>query len=92
MFSTKTLHRIKKEIEKQFPEFKGIKPKVIEKKIAPQKGVYKKLSLSLPEETRTVFSLRYERKIKTADAIAMKQILIVTADNMGRIIKISQSK
>lgn len=92
MLETKILSDIKKIISKQFPEFKGIEPKVIKKKIAPQQIVYKKLSLGEPKGAKTVFNLRFERKIKTVDAVVMKQILVVTTNESGQIIKISQSK
>ncbi|MEO0095604.1 MAG: hypothetical protein ABIL46_07145 [candidate division WOR-3 bacterium] len=86
------IKKIKKEVAKQFPEFKGIEPDVVKKKILPQKTLYKKLSLGVAEVTKTVISFRFVKKVKMADNIAMKRILIVTTDEQGRIIKISQSK
>ncbi|MGQ9465495.1 MAG: hypothetical protein ACUVQ4_07295 [bacterium] len=92
MLESKILTQIKKKIAKQFPEFAGIEPRVIKKKVAPQKVVFKKLSLGVPKDAKTIFSLRFERKIKTIDAVVMKQILVVTTNELGQIIKISQSK
>ncbi|MGB9722195.1 MAG: hypothetical protein ACPL28_12045 [bacterium] len=92
MLEEKILKRIKKMINDQFPEFKGIEPKIVKKRITPQKSVYKKLSMGAPEEFRTVFTLHFVRKAKTVDAVVMKQILIVTTDELGQIVKISQSK
>jgi len=92
MLEAKILTHIKKMISEQFPEFKGIEPKVVKKTVTPQKSVYKKLSLGVPDKVKTVFSLRFVKKVKTVDSIAMKQILIVTTNKSGQIIKISQSK
>ncbi len=92
MLETRILKKIKKLIDREFPEFRGIKPKVVKKSIAPQKSVYKKLSLGVPKEIRTVFNLRFEKMAKTADAVSIRQILIVTTSESGEIIKVSQSK
>ncbi|MEO0184692.1 MAG: hypothetical protein ABIL20_02715 [candidate division WOR-3 bacterium] len=92
MLEPNILEKIKKKINKQFPDFKGIEPKVVKKKITPQKNVYKKLSLGAPENIRTVFSLHFVKKVKTVDAVVIKQILVVTANESGEIVKISQSK
>ncbi len=92
MIDKKIIEKIKREVEKQFPEFKGVRPKVAEKKILPQKEVYKKLSLEVSEDTRTVFSFRFVKKVRMSDNIRMNKILVVTTDKFGQIIKISQSK
>lgn len=92
MLESRILTQIKKKIGRQFPEFEGIEPQVIKKKVAPQRVVFKKLSLGAPKHTKTVFSLRFEKKIKTVDAVMMKQILVVTTNELGQIIKITQSK
>lgn len=92
MIEKKIIEKITKKVGEQFPEFKGVKPEVNEKKIPPQKEVYKKLSLEVSRETRTVFNFRFVKKVRMADNIKMNKILIVTTDKFGQIIKISQSK
>ncbi len=92
MVETRILAHIRKVINSQFPEFKGIEPRVVKKKIAPQRSVYKKLSLGIPEKVKTFFSFHYVKRVKTVDSVILKQILIITTDEQGQIVKISQSK
>ncbi len=92
MSESKILSQINKIIREQFPEFKGIEPKVIKKRITPQKSVFKKLSMGVPDKAKTFLSFHYVKKVKTVDSIVMKQILIITTDERGKIVKVSQSK
>ncbi len=92
MLDKKIIEKIKKEVGRQFPAFKGVKPRVIKKKIPPQKGVYRKLSLEVINTTRTVFSFKFVKKIRLERNVSINQILLITTDEHGEIIKISQSK
>ncbi len=92
MIDKKIIEKIKREVEKKFPEFKGVKPEVNEKKMPPQRQVYKKLSLEVSEETKTIFSFKFVKRVKMADNIRMNKILLVTTDKSGQIIKVTQSK
>jgi len=92
MISTDKLKKIKKKISSEFPEFKGIEPKITEKIVTPQKGIYRKLTLGVPKIVKKVYSLKFTKKIKTVDAVKMERILIVTLNEQGEIIKVSQSR
>jgi len=92
MIDKKKIKRVQKLIAKDFPDFRNIEPKVIEKKIAPQSAIYKKLSLGVPKHTRRIFKLRFRKRIETVDQIKMEKILTVTLDEKGDIIKITESK
>ncbi|MCX7995091.1 MAG: hypothetical protein N3A65_04905 [candidate division WOR-3 bacterium] len=85
MVDKKLIEKTKREIEKRFPAFKAIKPEVVEKKILPQKAVYKNLSLEATKETKTLLHFRFVKKIKLADNIKSKQFFIVTTDETGQI-------
>ena len=50
MISQNKITKIKRKISKEFPEFKGIEPKITEKMIGPQDAIYKKLSLGVPKQ------------------------------------------
>lgn len=92
MINKERLRKIKQEITKRFPDFRGIEPEVVEKEIAPQMGVYRKLSLSAPKAIKRVFSLKFTKTVMTVDKVKIKRILLVTLDEEGEIIKISQSR
>jgi hypothetical protein len=92
MISRKKIKRIKRKISRQFPEFKDIEPKIIEKQIGPQDVIYKKLSLGIPKEFRKIFKLQYKKIVETVDEVTMERILTVTLNERGEIIKITQSR
>jgi hypothetical protein len=92
MINQHKITKIKKKISREFPEFKGIEPKITEKMIGPQDAVYKKLSLGVPKQFRRIYRLKFKRVVETADAIEMERILVVTLDEGGEIIKITQSR
>jgi hypothetical protein len=88
----KKLDKIKKRIFKEFPEFKGVEPKVKEKKIRPQSTLYKKLSLGTPKRFKKIVTLKFKKKIKTVDQIEIERILTVTLDEENKIIKVTESR
>ncbi len=92
MINKLKLNKVKQEIVKQFPEFKGVKPLITEKVIAPQDTVFKKLSLGAPKEFKRVFRLQFKKRIETADRVALERILTVSLDEQGKIIKITESR
>lgn len=92
MIDRKKINKIKRKILKEFPEFKGIEPKITEKKIRPQSAIYRKLSLGEPKQFRTIFRLKFKKKIETVDKVKIERILIVTLDEHGKIIKITESR
>ena len=92
MINKKQLNNVKKKISQEFPEFKGIEPKITEKKIAPQEELYRKLELGAPKQFRSVYRLQFKKTIQTVDHVAIERILTVTLDEQGEIIKITQSR
>lgn len=92
MISRKEIERIRKRIIRQFPEFKGIKPKVSEKLIKPQDVIYRKLSLGTPKQLRRIFSLKFKKKIETVDQVEIERILTVTINEQGKVVKITESR
>ena len=92
MIGKNKIKKVKKLIAKNFPEFKNIEPKVTEKKIEPQSAIYKKLSLGMPKQLRKIVRLKFRKRIKTVDKMDIEKILIVTLDEKGDIIKITESK
>lgn len=92
MINKKTVNRIKRMVSKQFPEFKGIDPKILERKVKPQSAIYRKLSLGTPKILRKVFRLKFEKKVTTADEMEIDRILTVTLNEAGEIIKITESR
>ncbi len=92
MIDEKKLKKIKKEIALRFPDFKDVEPKIIKKVISPQKSVYRKLSLGTPKGIKEVYSLQFKKTILTVDAVKIKRILVVSLNEEGEIIKISQSR
>lgn len=92
MINRKTVKRIKRMVFEKFPEFKGIDPKISERKIKPQSAIYKKLSLGTPKILRKVFRLKFEKKVATADEMEIDRILTVTLNEADEIIKITESR
>lgn len=83
---------IKRRISREFPEFKGIEPKITEKKIRPQDSIFKKLLLGRPKQFVTVIRLKFEKKVETVDHTEIERILVVSLDEQGEIIKITESR
>jgi len=83
---------IKRKISREFPEFKDIEPKITEKKIRPQDSIFKKLSLGRPKQFVTIFRLKFKKKVETVDHTEIERILIVSLDEQGEIIKITESR
>jgi hypothetical protein len=92
MIEQKKIDALIKEITKKFPDYKGIKPELTKKAILPQTRVYQKLSLRMPKAIKHVMSMKFKKMVRTADAVTMERILVVTIDDDGKIIKISQSR
>lgn len=92
MINRKKITKIKRKISKEFPEFKGIEPTVTEKTIGPQDALYKKLSLSVPKQLKHIYRLKFTRMVHTVDEIEIERILIVTLNDRGEIIKMTQSR
>lgn len=92
MINKKTVNRIKRMVFKKFPEFKGIDPKILERKVKPQSAIYRKLSLGTPKVLRKVFRLKFEKKVTTVDEMEIDRILTVTLDEAGEIMKITESR
>ncbi len=92
MIDRKRIMAIKRKISREFPEFKGIEPKITEKKISPQDSIFKKLSLGAPKQFVRIFRLKFEKKIETVDHTEIDRILTVSLDEQGKIIKITESR
>jgi hypothetical protein len=92
MIDRKKIIRIKKKISKEFPEFMGVEPTVIEKIVKPQDALYKKLSLGVPKQLKRIYRLKFTRIVETVDEIEMERILMVTLNEQGEIIKMTQSR
>jgi len=88
----KHIDRIKKKVAEEYPEFKDIEPEVSEKDIKPQSSVYEKLELGVPKQFKSIYRLKFERVVITADKIRMDRILLVTLDENLEIIKIVESR
>jgi hypothetical protein len=92
MIDRKKIIKIKRKISKEFPEFKGIEPTVTEKTIGPQDVLYKKLSIGVPKQLRHIYRLKFTRMVHTADETKLERILIVTLNDCGEIVKMTQSR
>lgn len=92
MVSQSQLGRIKRKISREFPEFKDVQPVITEKIIRPQSSLYKKLSLGVPKVTRRIFRLKFTKKIETVDHAEIERILMVSLNEQGKIIKITESR
>jgi hypothetical protein len=89
---TKKITKIKRTIFRQFPEFKGVEPKIIEKEIVPQTSVYRKLTLGTPPRKRKIVKMKFTKTVITADRSELERILVVTLDEHYEIIKITESR
>ena len=92
MVSRDKINEVKKKIFKDFPTFKNIEPEISEKDIGPQDSIYKKLALGVPKEFKRIYRLKFRTTAKTVDHIKMERILIVTLDEQGEIVKITESR
>jgi hypothetical protein len=92
MIDRKKIIKIKKKVSKEFPEFKGIEPTITEKIIGPQDALYKKLSLGVPKQLRHIYRLQFTRTVHAVDETAIERILIVTLNDRGEIVKMTQSR
>jgi hypothetical protein len=86
------IERIKEEIGAKYPEFKGVEPKVSEKTIEPQDAIYEKLDMGVPKRFKSIYRLKFERTVKTADEVTIDRILLVTLDENFQIVKIVESR
>lgn len=86
------IDRVKRKIAKDYPEFKGIEPRVTEKDVKPQDEWYKKLDLGVPKHFRHIYRLQFTKSVKTADRVPIERILMVTLDENFKIIKIIESR
>lgn len=86
------IDRVKRKIAKDYPEFKGVEPKVTEKDVKPQDALYKKLNLGVPKQFRHIYRLQFVKSVSTADRIPIERILMVTLDEQFKIIKVIESK
>lgn len=92
MIDKKKINKIIRKISREFPEFKGIEPKITEKKIKPQSAIYKKLSLGTPKRFVRILRLKFKKKVETVDHVEIERILTVNLDEQGEIIKITESR
>jgi hypothetical protein len=88
----KKITKVKKTIFRQFPEFRGVEPKITEKEIVPQTSVYRKLTLGKPPEKRRIVKMKFSKTVITADRAELERILTVTLDEQYKIIKITESR
>ncbi len=92
MIDRKRITAIKRKISREFPEFKGIEPKITEKKIRRQDSIFKKLSLGAPKHFVRIFRLKFRKKVETVDHTEIERILTVSLNEQGKIIKITESR
>ncbi|MDH4211617.1 MAG: hypothetical protein OEV79_09255 [candidate division WOR-3 bacterium] len=92
LIDPKHIERIKEEIVAQYPEFKGVEPKVSERTVKPQDAIYEKLDMGVPKQFKSIYRLKFEITVRTADEIPIERILLVTLDENFDIIKIVESK
>ena len=92
MIDKKKINKIKRKISREFPEFKGIEPRVTEKDVKPQDEWYKKLNLGVPKHFRHIYRLQFTKSVKTADRVPIERILMVTLDENFKIIKVIESR
>lgn len=86
------IERIKRKIAQDYPEFKGIEPKITEKEVSPQDDIYRKLKLGVPKQFRHIYRLKFTKVVETADRVPIDRILMVTLDEDFEIIKIIESR
>ena len=88
----KKLIKVKRTIFRQFPEFRGVEPKIIEKEIVPKTSVYRKLTLGTPPGKRKIIKMKFMRMVTTADNTELERILLVTLNDRYEITKITESR
>lgn len=81
-----------RQIKKEFPQFERVKPVISEQVMKPQTLLYRKLSMGLPRAVKKITRLKFKKKVHTRDHQELENILIVTLDEEGRIIKRSMTK
>lgn len=86
------IERVMQKIAEEYPEFKGIEPKVTEREIKPQDEIYQKLEMGVPKQFRHIYRLKFAKIIETEDKVQIDRILLVTLDEDFEIIKISESR
>ena len=86
------IEKIKRKIAHDYPEFKGIEPKITEKDISPQDEIFQKLDMGVPKQLRHIYRLKFTRVVETKDRVSMDRILLVTLDENFEIIKIIESR
>ncbi len=86
------ISKIIKQTYKNFSEFKGVKPLIAARIIKPQTSIYRKLSMGSPKTAKKITTLKFKRKITTADRVELERILTITVDEKGRIVKTSMSR
>jgi hypothetical protein len=92
LIDRKHIDKIKDEIAAQYPEFRDIEPEVSEKVIRPQEAIYEKLDMRVPKQFKSIYRLKFEKVVRTADEISIERILLVTLDENFDIIKIVESR
>ncbi len=86
------IEKVMQKVAEEYPEFKGIEPKVTEKEIKPQDEIYDKLNMGVPKHLRHIYRLKFSRVVETEDRVSMDRILLVTLDENFKIIKVSESR
>lgn len=86
------IEKVMQKISEEYPEFKGIEPKVTEREIKPQDEIFRKLQMGLPKQFRHIYRLKFAKVIETEDKVPIDRILLVTLDENFEIIKISESR
>ncbi|KPK62707.1 hypothetical protein AMJ83_10045 [candidate division WOR_3 bacterium SM23_42] len=86
------IERIKRKIAQDYPEFKGIEPKITEKEVSPQDDIYRKLKLGVQKQFRHIYRLKFTKVVETADRVPIDRILMVTLNEDFEIIKIIESR
>jgi hypothetical protein len=86
------IEKVMQKIAEEYPEFEGIEPKVTEKEIKPQGGIFEKLKMGVPKQLRHIYRLKFARVVETEDNVLLDRILLVTLDENFEIIKISESR
>jgi Tfp pilus assembly protein PilX len=76
----KQLKSISSKVSRQFPEMAGSQPKV------------KRQSTQKSKSSPSTYLITYRGKAKTADGKSIPRIVRVTANDSGKIIKISTSR
>ena len=86
------IDKVMKKIAEDYPEFKGIEPKITEKEVRPQDEIFRKLDLGVPKQFRHIYRLKFTKVVQTEDRVPIDRILMVTLDENFEIIKITESR